>query len=118
MLAIAVIPKGTTHIFWKSIEAGARRAAEELGVEVAWKGPLNEHDPTQQIFIVEQFVSEGKNGIVLAPIDETALRRPVQSAMEKKIPVLIIDSPLTGEVGKDFISFVGTRRRDSWGNAG
>ena len=118
MLAIAVIPKGTTHIFWKSIEAGARRAAEELGVEVAWKGPLNEHDPTQQIFIVEQFVSEGKNGIVLAPIHETALRRPVQSAMEKNIPVLIIDSPLTGEVGKDFISFVGTNNKLGGGIAG
>jgi len=118
MLAIAVIPKGTTHIFWKSIEAGARRAAEELGVEVAWKGPLNEHDPTQQISIVEQFVSEGKNGIVLAPIDETALRRPVQSAMEKNIPVLIIDSPLTGAVGKDFIGFVGTNNKWGGGMAG
>jgi len=93
MLAIAVIPKGTTHIFWKSIEAGARRAAEELGVEMAWKGPLNEDDRAQQISIVDQFASEGKNGIVLAPIHETALRRPVQSAMEKNIPVLIIDSP-------------------------
>jgi ribose transport system substrate-binding protein len=93
MLAIAVIPKGTTHVFWKSIEAGARRAAEELWVEMSWQGPLNDDDRAQQISIVEQFASEGKNGIVLAPIDETALRHPVQSVMEKKIPVVIIDSP-------------------------
>ena len=32
-LRIAVIPKGTTHEFWKSGEAGAKRAGEELGVE-------------------------------------------------------------------------------------
>jgi ABC-type sugar transport system substrate-binding protein len=111
MLAIAVIAKGTTHVFWKSIEAGARQAAEELGVDMSWKGPLNEDDHAQQISIVEQFASEGKNGIVLAPIDVSALRRPVQSAMEKKIPVVIIDSPLTGEAGKDFISFVGTNNK-------
>jgi len=111
VLAIAVIPRGTTHVFWKSIEAGARRAAEELGVEIAWQGPINEDDRTQQISIVEQLASEGKNGIVLAPVDETALRRPVQSAMEKNIPVVIIDSPLTGEAGKDFISFVGINNK-------
>ena len=49
MLAIAVIPKGTTHLFWKSIEAGARRAADELGVEMVWKGPLNVDDRAQQM---------------------------------------------------------------------
>jgi len=33
-LKVAVIPKGTTHIFWKSVEAGARSAGKELGVEI------------------------------------------------------------------------------------
>jgi ribose transport system substrate-binding protein len=36
-LTIAMIPKGTTHEFWKSVEAGARKAANELGVEIIWK---------------------------------------------------------------------------------
>jgi ribose transport system substrate-binding protein len=105
---IAVIPKGTTHVFWKSIEAGARKAGAELGVNILWKGPLKENDRAQQIAIVEQFVSEGVNGIVLAPLDDNALRRPVLGAMEKKIPVVIIDSALKGEVRKDFVSYVGT----------
>ena len=34
-IKIVVIPKGTTHSFWKSVEAGARQAGTELGVEVA-----------------------------------------------------------------------------------
>jgi len=105
---IAVIPKGTTHVFWKSIEAGARKAGAELGVNILWKGPLKENDRAQQIAIVEQFVSDGVNGVVLAPLDDTALRRPVQAAIAKQIPVVIIDSALKGEVGKDFVSFVGT----------
>lgn len=110
-LNIAVIPKGTTHVFWKSVEAGARQAAQELGVDMTWKGPLKEDDRAQQISIVEQFVSEGRSGIVLAPLDENALRRPVDAAMEKKIPVIIIDSTLKGEVGKDFIGFCGTNNK-------
>ena len=30
-LKLAVIPKGTTHIFWKSVEAGAQAAREAVG---------------------------------------------------------------------------------------
>lgn len=105
---IAVIPKGTTHVFWKSVEAGAQAAGRELGAEVVWKGPLKENDRAQQIQIVEQFVSEGVAGIVLAPLDDTALARPVAAAMEKKIPVVIFDSALKGVAGKDFVSLVAT----------
>jgi len=90
------------------VEAGARQAAKELGIDMAWKGPVRENDRAQQIAIVEQFVSEGKSGIVIAPLDATALQRPVDAAMAKKIPVVIIDSPLKGEPGKDFISTVAT----------
>jgi ribose transport system substrate-binding protein len=105
---IAVIPKGTTHSFWKSVEAGARKAGDELGVEIIWKGPLMEDDRAQQIAVVQQFVSSGVNAIVLAPLDDTALRSPVQSAAEHNIPVVIIDSALKGKAGKDFVSFVAT----------
>jgi ribose transport system substrate-binding protein len=108
---IAVIPKGTTHVFWKSVEAGARAAGEELGVEIVWKGPLKENDRAQQIAIVEQFVTEGVAGIVLAPLDGTALKRPVAMAMGKRIPVVIFDSALKGEPGKDFVSLVATDNR-------
>lgn len=111
-LKVAVIPKGTTHIFWKSVEAGARAAGKELGIEVIWKGPLKENDRAQQISIVEQFVTEGVSGIVLAPLDNTALQRPVAAALQKKIPVVIFDSALKGEPGKDFVSYVATNNRN------
>jgi ribose transport system substrate-binding protein len=104
-LRIAVIPKGTTHEFWKSIHAGAVRAAAELGVEVIWKGPQKEDDRAQQITVVEDFISRGVDGIVLAPLDDRALMRPVQDAVREKIPVVIIDSALQGG---DFASYVAT----------
>jgi ribose transport system substrate-binding protein len=105
---IAVIPKGTTHSFWKSVEAGARQAGTELGAEILWKGPLKEDDRAQQIAVVQQFVTGGAQAIVLAPLDDTALRAPVKSAAERGIPVVIFDSALKGEVGRDFLSYVAT----------
>jgi len=110
-IRIAVIPKGTTHEFWKSVEAGAKKAGDDLKVEIIWKGPLKEDEKNQQIALVEQFVSDGVSGICLAPLDDTALLAPVRSASNKRIPVVIYDSALKGEVGKDFVSFVATNNR-------
>ena len=107
MKSIAVIPKSTTQVFWKTVETGAREGAKEAGVEMVWKGSLSEDDPAQQIQILEQFVSDGVDGIVLAPIDDT-VKRSVAVAMQKGIPVVIMDSALKGEPVKDFVSTVST----------
>ena len=105
---IAVIPKGTTHSFWKSVEKGARQAADEFGAEIVWKGPLKEDDRAQQIAVVQQFVADDVDAIVLAPLDDTALRNPVRAAKARNKPVVIFDSSLKGEVGEDFLSYVAT----------
>lgn len=104
-MTIAVIPKGTTHEFWKAIHAGAVKAALELEVDILWKGPQKEDDRSQQITVVEDFISRGVDGIVLAPLDDRALMRPVLDSARENIPVTIIDSALQGE---DYISFVAT----------
>src|SRR5207253_10910624 len=62
-------------------------------------------------------VSEGVDGIVLAPLDATALLAPVQSATGKNIPVVIFDSSLNGQVGTDFVSLVATDNKKG-GNIG
>lgn len=107
-LKVAVIPMGSTHVFWRSIDAGAKKAGAELGVEVIFKGPMKEDDRASQIQLVEQFVADGISGLVLAPLDHQALAVPVQAAARKKIPTVVIDSALDGEPGKDFASFVAT----------
>jgi len=113
-LSIAVIPKGTTHEFWKSIHAGAVKAQRELtaqgvAVEIIWKGPLKEDDREQQIQVVENFVGRRVSGIVLAPLDSRALVAPVETAVRGKIPVVIIDS---GLAAKSITSFVSTDNRE------
>jgi ribose transport system substrate-binding protein len=110
---IAVIPKGTTHPFWKSVNAGATKAANDykaqgVDVDLIWKGPLREDDREQQVQVVEGFVSQGVDGIVLAPLDSKALIRPVEEAKSAGIPTVIIDSALESD---KITSFAATDNR-------
>lgn len=103
---IGVVPKGATHNFWKSIHAGALKAAEELGnVDIVWKSGLKENDRDAQINVVEDMITRKVNGIVLAPLDDMALRPPVNDAVSAGIPVVIIDSDLKTD---RYTSFVAT----------
>ncbi len=104
---LAVIPKGTTHVFWKSVHAGALKAAEELGnVEVYWKGAILENDREGQINVVADFIAQGVDGIVLAPLDSTALVPSVLDAQREDIPTVIFDSGLADE--SVIVSYVAT----------
>ena len=58
-ISIAMIPKGTSHQFWRSIHAGGDRAAKELGIELIWRGPLREDDRESQVSEVQGFISRG-----------------------------------------------------------
>jgi len=111
---IAVIPKGTTHEFWKAVHAGAVKAAGEGNAEVIWKGPVKEDDRDEQIKVVETFLSQGVDGIVLAPLDDRALVPVVSDAKARNIPVAIIDSAIQTE---DYISFVATDNEKAGGLA-
>lgn len=107
---IAVVPKGTTHEFWKSIHAGAIKAQDELTakgtpVEIIWKGPLREDDRDQQIQVVENFMTRHVSSIVLAPLDYQAMVRPVHNAIKAGVPVVIMDSALKSD---EYVSFVAT----------
>jgi ribose transport system substrate-binding protein len=110
---IAVVPKGTTHEFWKAIHAGAIQAQQELSaqgtpVQIIWKGPLREDNRELQVQVVEGFITQGVQGIVLAPLDNRALVRPVEEAKRAGVPTVIIDSGLESD---SIVSFVATDNR-------
>ncbi|HWA74194.1 MAG TPA: substrate-binding domain-containing protein [Polyangiaceae bacterium] len=107
-LRLAVIPKGTTHEFWKSVHAGAVKAARELDVDIVWKGPLKEDDLKSQVDLVQSFTAQHVSGILLAPLNDKALVSSVNGATSANIPVVIFDSALSG--GK-LVSFVATDNR-------
>ena len=114
-MTIAVVPKGTTHEFWKAVHAGAVKASRELGVEIVWKGPLKEDDLKAQIDVVQSFIAQGVQGIVLAPLSDKALGGSVRAAAQAQIPTVVFDSDLEGQ---DHVSFVATDNQAAGAVAG
>ena len=113
-LTIAVIPKGTSHVFWQSIHAGAEKAAQELGVDVIWRGPLREDDRARR----SPRSRASSPAACRASCSRRSTKRrwsaPVADAARAKIPVVIFDSGLKGS---DYVSFVATDNRKG-GRAG
>ena len=102
---IAVIPKGTSSVFWESVHAGAQKAGEELGYEISWNGPELESDRERQIQIVEDFIALKVAGIVLAPNGSNALVPKVEEMFARNIPCVIIDSAIDTD---KYVSFAAT----------
>jgi ribose transport system substrate-binding protein len=103
-LRIAVIPKGTTHEFWKSIHAGAVKAGRDAKATIIWKGPVREDDRDEQIKVMENFLSQRVDGIVLAPLDSKALVPVLNDARARGIPVAIIDSAVEWDGAVTFVA--------------
>ncbi len=106
---VAVIPKGTTHEFWKTVEAGARAGGAAAGVEIIWKGPAREDDRDEQIKVVEAMIARGVAGIVIAPLDENALVPVLKQADKQGIPVVIFDSGLKWDGRKSMVATDNTK---------
>ena len=102
---IAVIPKGSAHLFWQSVHAGAIKCARENNAEVTWNGPATEVDYTAQLQIIDAMINRRVDAIALAPIDKKAMVSAVERAAREKIPVVIFDSGIDTE---QFVSMVAT----------
>jgi ribose transport system substrate-binding protein len=102
---IAVIPKGTAHVFWQAVHSGAVTAGKEFDVEIQWQGPQTETMKEQQASIVSDFLVKQVDGIVLAPQDQDALAPVVERVALQKIPLVIFDSGINSE---NYLSFVAT----------
>jgi len=102
---IAVVPKGTSHLFWQSVQAGAIAAGRDLGVDVLWNGPSQETEYSRQIQIVYPMVARHVDGLAVAATDKTALSQPIERAAKAGIPVTVFDS---GVDTSDYLTFVAT----------
>ena len=114
-LSIGVIPKGTIHEFWLAVQSGAEAAGRDADVEIRWDGPKTETAHDEQRRILESMVGAGVDGIVIAPTDQVALRRPVEAAVKAGVPVVVFDSNLEGDA---HLSFVATDNRRGGALAG
>jgi ribose transport system substrate-binding protein len=102
---IAVIPMGSSHVYWVSAHAGAIKAAREENIDIIWNGPATESDFSGELQIVENMINQHVDAICLAPIDRRALANAVDRAASAGIPVIIWDSPVDS---KNFVAQIAT----------
>ncbi len=103
-LKIAMVPKGTTHSFWKMVHGGAAKAAQEEDIDLIWQGPQKEDDRQMQIQTMQNFISRGVDAILLAPLDDQALVPSVDAAIKRNIPVIVFDSDLKSDLQSSFVA--------------
>jgi ribose transport system substrate-binding protein len=102
---IAVIPKGTSHVFWQSVHAGAAAAGRDFHEEILWDGPPNETDYSRQLEIFDSMLNRHVDGVVVAAADRTTLNASLDRAARENIPVVVFDS---GVDSSNYVSFVAT----------
>src|SRR4051794_6466947 len=101
---IPIIVKDTTSFYWQIVLAGARKAGQDLHVQVPELGAQSESDINGQISILENAVANKPAAVVISPTQFAALGRPIDNAA-KSVKIIGIDSAADS---KAFTSFLTT----------
>ena len=101
---ISIIVKDTTAVYWQTVLAGARKAGQDLGVNVTELGAQSASDVAGQISILEKAVASNPAAIIIAPAQFAPLGKAIDAAA-KKVKIIGIDSAADT---KGLTSFLGT----------
>jgi simple sugar transport system substrate-binding protein len=89
VFGLAVHDNPAESTFWGVVEKGARDAAATVGAELKSGGSL---DPAEQAQLIETYVTEGVDGVIVSLANPDALRDAVRRAVDAGIPVITINS--------------------------
>ena len=89
---ISLITMDSIDQHWVTLNEGAQKAAEELGVEVTFMSP-NTKDDAQQIECVNNAVAGGCDAIMVAANGPDAISSALQEAVAAGVKVVYVDSP-------------------------
>ncbi len=97
---LAVVPKSVGLDYWEKVHKGAECAASQLGkrVSIVWNGVTDETDVVGQLDLLNNYVSQGVNGLVYAATDATALAGVTENATSAGVKVINIDSGTTPQL--------------------
>lgn len=91
---LAVVPKAVGFDFWEQVRLGAECAAQRASgeVDVQWDGVTAETDVNGQVNLLQNFITQGVDGLVYAATDAKVLSKVTQSAKQQGVTVVNIDS--------------------------
>ena len=101
---IVLISHIKTNPYWGYIREGAERAAKERGAIIEFLGPTTA-STEEGLKLFEMATSAKVSGIITYVQEEGKYKKKINTAMEKGIPVVTIDSD---EEDSNRISYVGT----------
>ena len=98
---IALITMDSIDQHWITLNEGAQKAAEELGVTVTFMSP-NTKDDAQQIECVNNAVAGGYQAIIVAANGPDAISSALNEAVEAGVKIVYVDSPANVEAEATF----------------
>lgn len=110
---LSFIVKDMTNPYYWRMGEGAKRAADELGIEMNFVSAATNGDIEGQIAVVETELVKSPDAIVLVPMNGTALIPKVMEANSLGIPVITADTRVDEGPGK-VETFVGLDEEESF----
>ncbi|QFT20620.1 D-ribose-binding periplasmic protein precursor [Pseudomonas sp. THAF187a] len=92
---IGLIP-ASTSTFWTDLEAGARRSADDLQMDIYTRAPTNEGSVDVQLQLIERVLAHGCKALIIAPAGE-AIDARVVALREQGVPTVYVDRSVAGE---------------------
>lgn len=89
---VALVLKTLNNPFFIEMEAGAREAADSLGVELLVQAPDREIDVEKQMQIVENLLQTDVDVLALVPSGSREIVPAVVKANQAGIPVVVVDT--------------------------
>ena len=100
-ISVILITMDSTDQHWVSVDGGAQKAAEELGVTYQWMAP-DKKDDAQQIERVNNAIAAGADAIMIAANGPDAVTAALKEAQAEGIKIVYVDSPANLEAEATF----------------
>lgn len=92
-VTVAMLPKFKGENYFDACKGGAQEAADELGITLLYDGPSQDQATNQkQVDILEGWIAQGVDAIVVSPNDPTAIAPTLQKAQKAGIKVVTFDA--------------------------
>ncbi|MBU9744624.1 sugar ABC transporter substrate-binding protein [Lachnospiraceae bacterium ASD3451] len=111
---IGYASKSSTTPFWVQLNAAIQSAAADAQVTVKEIGPAKENDVAGQISVIEDFLTQDVDALIVAPCDDVGVAPAVQKFIDAGKPVIAVDNGVTGV---DITALVATDNKASAGAA-
>jgi simple sugar transport system substrate-binding protein len=89
VMGLAIHENPAESSFWGVVETGAKDAAAAVGVELKSGGS---NDPAVQAQLIETYIADGVNGIIVSLANPDAMKDAVMKATDAGIPVITVNS--------------------------